>query len=137
MMFPFVDTDNEDDDIQEEELYIPKEYGINFETGQLSGKIVEGYDAILVWAWLALHTPRYRYYIYSEDYGQEYEDLIGKSYSSELTQSELERMTEECLMENPYITGIENFSCIKEEEKVKISFSLITTLGDGEVSTSV
>ena len=137
MMFPFVDTDNEDDDIQEEELYIPKEYGINFETGQLSGKIVEGYDAILVWAWLALHTPRYRYYIYSEDYGQEYEDLIGKSYFSELTQSELERMTEECLMENPYITGIENFSCIKEEEKVKISFSLITTLGDGEVSTNV
>lgn len=137
MMFPFVDTDNEDDDIQEEELYIPKEYGINFETGQLSGKIVEGYDAILVWAWLALHTPRYRYYIYSEDYGQEYEDLIGKSYSSELTQSELERMTEECLMENPYITGIENFSCIKEEEKVKISFSLITTLGDGEMSTNV
>lgn len=137
MMFPFVDTDDEDDDIQEKELYIPKEYGINFETGQLSGKIVEGYDAILVWAWLALHTPRYRYYIYSEDYGQEYEDLIGKSYSSELTQSELERMTEECLMENPYITGIENFSCAKEEEKVMVSFSLITILGDGEVSTNV
>lgn len=135
MMFPFIDTD--DEDVQESEQYIPREYGINFETGQLSGKIVEGYDAILVWTWLALHTPRYRYYIYSEDYGQEYEDLIGKSYSSELTQSELERMTEECLMENPYITGIENFSCIKEEEKVKISFSLITTLGDGEVSTNV
>ena len=135
MMFPFIDTD--DEDVQESEQYIPREYGINFETGQLSGKIVEGYDAILVWTWLALHTPRYRYYIYSEDYGQEYEDLIGKSYSSELIQSELERMTEECLLENPYITGIENFSCIKEEEKVKISFSLITTLGDGEVSTNV
>lgn len=136
MMFPFIDADDEDG-IQEPEQYIPKEYGINFETGQLSGKIVEGYDAILVWAWLALHTSRYRYYIYSEDYGQEYEDLIGKSYSPELTQSELERMTEECLMENPYITGIENFSCIKEEEKVTISFSLITTLGDGEVSVNV
>lgn len=134
MMFPFIDTD--DEDVQESEQYIPREYGINFETGQLSGKIVEGYDAILVWAWLALHTPRYRYYIYSEDYGQEYEDLIGKSYSSELIQSELERMTEECLLENPYITGIENFSCTKEE-KVTISFSLITTLGDGEVSTNV
>ena len=67
MMFPFIDTD--DEDVQESEQYIPREYGINFETGQLSGKIVEGYDAILVWAWLALHTPRYRYYIYSEDYG--------------------------------------------------------------------
>lgn len=135
MMFPFVD--NEEEEEQEQSLYIPKEYGINFETGQLSGKIVEGYDALLVWAWLALQTSRYRYYIYSEDYGQEYEDLIGKSYSQELTDSELERMTEECLTENPYITGIENFSCTKIEEKVTVTFSLITELGDGEVSIDV
>ena len=135
MMFPFVD--NEEEDEQEESLYIPREYGIDFETGQLSGKIVEGYDALLVWAWLALQTPRYRYYIYSENYGQEYEDLIGKSYSTEQTDSELERMTEECLTENPYITGIENFSCVKIEEKVTVTFSLITELGDGEVSIDV
>lgn len=135
MMFPFVD--NEEEDEQEESLYIPREYGIDFETGQLSRKIVEGYDALLVWAWLALQTPRYRYYIYSENYGQEYEDLIGKSYSTELTDSELERMTEECLTENPYITGIENFSCVKIEEKVTVTFSLITELGDGEVSIDV
>lgn len=135
MMFPFVD--NEEEDEQEESLYIPREYGIDFEPGQLSGKIVEGYDALLVWAWLALQTPRYRYYIYSENYGQEYEDLIGKSYSTELTDSELERMTEECLTENPYITGIENFSCVKIEEKVTVTFSLITELGDGEVSIDV
>lgn len=135
MMFPFVD--NEEEGEQEESLYIPREYGINFETGQLSGKIVEGYDALLVWVWLALQTPRYRYYIYSENYGQEYEDLIGKSYSTELTDSELERMTEECLTENPYITGIENFSCVKIEEKVTVTFSLITELGDGEVSIDV
>lgn len=135
MMFPFID--NEEEDEQEESLYIPREYGIDFETGQLSGKIVEGYDALLVWVWLALQTPRYRYYIYSENYGQEYEDLIGKSYSTELTDSELERMTEECLTENPYITGIENFSCVKIEEKVTVTFSLITELGDGEVSIDV
>lgn len=135
MIFPFID--NEEEEVQEETLYIPREYGIDFETGQLSGKIVEGYDALLVWAWIALHTPRYRYYIYSEDYGQEYETLIGKNYSEELTDSELERMTEECLTENPYITGIENFTCTKKEEKVTLSFSLITTLGDGEVNIEV
>lgn len=61
MMSPFEETEEE---TQEENLYIPREYGINFETGQLSGKMVEGYDALLVWAWLALRTPRYRYYIY-------------------------------------------------------------------------
>ena len=57
MMFPFADT--ESDDITEEE-YVPKEYGIDFKTGQLSGKIVEGVDALMVWCWIALHTPRYR-----------------------------------------------------------------------------
>ena len=114
MMFPFEETEEE---TQEENLYIPREYGIDFETGQLSGKMVEGYDALLVWAWLALRTPRYRYYIYSEDYGQEYENLVGKSYSEELTDSELERMTEECLTENPYITGIENFFMHKAGRK--------------------
>ena len=93
MMLPFIDA--EENEIQEEQ-YIPKEYGINFETGQLSGKIVEGFDAILVWAWLALQTPRYRNYKYSENYGQEYEDLIGKSYSTELTDSELEALVLEC-----------------------------------------
>lgn len=134
MMFPFEETEEE---TQEENLYIPREYGIDFETGQLSGKMVEGYDALLVWAWLALRTPRYRFYIYPEDYGQEYENLVGKSYSEELTDSELERMTEECLTENPYITGIENFSCVKQEEKITLTFRLITELGDGEVNTDV
>lgn len=134
MMSPFEETEEE---TQEENLYIPREYGINFETGQLSGKMVEGYEALLVWAWLALRTSRYRYYIYSEDYGQEYENLVGKSYSEELTDSELERMTEECLTENPYITGIENFTCTKDEEKVTVSFRMITEFGDGEVNTDV
>ena len=46
-------------------------------------------------------------------------------------------MTEECLTENPYITGIENFSCVKQEEKITLTFRLITELGDGEVSTDV
>ena len=104
MMFPFEETEEE---TQEENLYIPREYGIDFETGQLSGKMVE------------------------------YENLVGKSYSEELTDSELERMTEECLTENPYITGIENFSCIKQEEKITLTFRLITELGDGEVNTDV
>ncbi len=133
MMFPFVESEEE----TEESLYIPREYGIDFETGQLSGKVVEGYDALLVWAWLALQIARYRYYIYSDDYGQEYETLVGKTYSAELTDSELERMTEECLTENPYITGIENFSCTKNDEKITLAFSLITELGDGEVEIKV
>lgn len=136
MIYPFENAAQEETEAQEE-IYIPKEYGINFETGQLSGKIVEGLEAVKVWAWLALQTARQRYYIYSTDYGQEYEDLIGKSYSKEYTETELKRMTEECLLINPYITGIEDFEATKNEDHVEVSFKMITLLGDEEVKTVV
>ena len=54
MMFPFEETEEE---TQEENLYIPREYGIDFETGQLSGKMVEGYDALLVLSLIHISEP--------------------------------------------------------------------------------
>ena len=134
MMHPFVDVN---DSAQDESIYIPREYGIDFDTGQLSGKIVEGVEAVKVWAWKAVQTQRYRYYVYSWDYGQEYEDMVGKGYSEEYMKAELERMTEECLLQNPYITGIENFEYKKTGDRVTLSFKMITNLGDAEVETVV
>lgn len=40
---------------------MPREYGVDFQTGQLTGKIVEGIEAIKVWIWLCLHTERFRH----------------------------------------------------------------------------
>ncbi len=135
MIYPF--EDEEITEQQEEEIYIPKEYGIDFETGQLTGKVVEGLEAVKVWAWLALQTARERYYIYTTDYGQEYEDMIGKGYTKDYLKAELKRMTEECLTVNPYITGIENFEMTKDGDHVTLSFLMITNLGDTEVETIV
>lgn len=135
MIYPFEDV--EEGIQQEETVYIPKEYGIDFETGQLTGKITEGLEAVKVWVWFALHTPKDRYYVYSPNYGQEYEDMIGKGYSGEYMETELQRMTEECLIINPFITGIQNFAMKKEGSRVELSFLLVTSLGDTEVKTGV
>ena len=35
---------------------IPREYGIDFQTGRLTGRIVEGIEAIKVWVWNCLHS---------------------------------------------------------------------------------
>ena len=51
-------------------------------------KIVEGNEAIKIWIYKALQTPRYQYEIYSWDYGSELLSLIGKAYTKGLTQSE-------------------------------------------------
>lgn len=111
---------------------IPKEYGIDFETGQLTGKIVAGLEAIKVWIWLVLQTPRYRYYIYTWDYGNEFENLIGQGYTEEHIESEAKRMTEECLIVNKNIQGITKFNIKMTATTLTVSFTVETIYGNIE-----
>ena len=69
-------------------------------------KLIEGNEAIKVWVYKALLTPRYNYSIYSWDYGSELMDLIGKAYTPQLTKSEAKRYIEEALKINPYILEV-------------------------------
>ena len=114
-----------------------KEYGLNFETGRLTGKIVTGVDAICVWAYLALKAKRYKWIIYSWQYGEEYTNLIGYSFDEDYLYSECKRYIEECLFVNEHITGIEDLIVNQVNEKLHISFRLITDLGSKEVSLYV
>ncbi len=109
---------------------IPKEYGIDFNSGQLTGEIVEGLEAIKIWVWLALQVPRYRYYAYTWDYGSEFEDLIGQGYSNGYIESESRRMTEDCLLINPDIQSISDFHVSVEKDTLTISFIVNTVYGD-------
>lgn len=109
---------------------IPKEYGIDFNSGQLTGEIVEGLEAIKIWVWLALQVPRYRYYAYTWDYGSEFEDLIGQGYSNGYIESESRRMTEDCLLINSDIQSISDFHVSVEKDTLTISFIVNTVYGD-------
>lgn len=130
MSFPF-----ETEETEEIEEIEPCEYGINFKTGQLTGEKVYGIEAIKVWVWMALHTPRYRHVIFSWDYGSEVEDLIGKGYTEEYLNTEVPRMIEECLLMNPNITEISDYDIVLEGDKLTCSFTINTTYG--EVALSV
>jgi hypothetical protein len=114
----------------EETITIPREYEIDYETGQLTGKIVEGSEAIKVWIYVALKTPRYRYNIYSWDYGHELEDLIGKSYTHEYIAAEAKRLIEDCLSVNPYIINISNFIVNQIDDVTSILFTANTLFGE-------
>lgn len=116
--------------IETEESKIPIEYEIDFERNCLTGKKVEGKEAIKVWIWLVLKIARYRFQIYSWDYGNEFEDLIGQVYSDEYLETELLRMTEECLLINENIQGISDFSVEKDETKLIINFTANTIYGE-------
>ena len=114
-----------------------REYGVDFETGKLTGRMVDGIEAICVWAYLALKTKRYRWVIFSWKHGEEYTDLIGYSYSDEYLHSEVKRCVEECLFENEHITAIEDLEVSQEKEKLHIRFRMVTDFGSKEVDWDV
>ena len=118
-------------------LPTPREYGIDFDTGRLTGEIVEGKEAIKVWIWNCLQTERYRYALYTWQYGVEYEQYIGQAVTEDFLTADAQIETEEALMVSPYITGISDFEISFSGSKIHISFTAETTLGSLEVNTNV
>lgn len=135
-MFPF-----ELEELEElEEIEVKKEiveYEIDFQTGQLTRKLVKGLEAVKTWVWMALQTARYRYQIYSWNYGNELENVLGTSYSQEYLESELQFLIKDCIFENEHIKEIKEFQCIKENDAIRISFFVVTEYGEGEITTIV
>lgn len=48
-------------------------------------------------------------------------------------ESEVERMITECVTQHPYITGIQDLTVTVEKEKLHITFTLLTDLGEVEI----
>lgn len=120
---------------EETEGSIPKEYAWDFEKNDFKLKdgkfqIVEGTEALKIWIWKALKTSKFIYPIYSDDYGQEFEGLVGKGISKSLAESEAKRLTLECLEENEHILSISNFKADKSNDILKITFTAITDCGE-------
>ena len=96
-------------------------------------KIVEGNNAIKVWVYKALLTPRYSYSIYSWDYGSELLDLIGKAYTSSLTKEEAKRYIKEALLINPYILEVTVVDTSFNNGLLSADIKLLTIYGESEV----
>ena len=131
-MFPYDIEEDEEVLLEDEEEAEPKEYEIDFETGQLTGRIATGLEAILVWAWLALNTAKYRYIQYSWDYGHELDTLIGQPNNENLETS-IQTMIEECLLVNEYIIDVEVLEFNIGNDIVTGKIKIITDYGEGEL----
>ena len=134
-MFPF-DMDEDDEKelattvVSEDENEPAPEYEINFETMTLTGRMIAGIDAVKQWIRLCLETPRYIYSQYPWTYGQDFDELVGRTYSAGDLRPILERMITEALSENKEITSVSNFRVTKEGDKVTVSFIVNTIYGD-------
>ena len=95
--------------------------------------LVAGKDAVLVWAWNALRTPRYRHEIFTWDYGDEIEGLTGQPYTDELKQAEAVRYVRACLLTNPYIAEVSQIEVSFGGSKLEVSCMLKTVYGEASL----
>ena len=136
-LFPFVTY--KEDMVKDNSFPLYREIAWDFkrdipilENGDL--KIVEGNNAIKVWVYKALLTPRYNYSIYSWNYGSELMDLIGKAYTPSLTKEEAKRYIKEALLINPYILEVTVLDASFNNGVLNADIKLLTIYGESEVT---
>lgn len=92
--------------------------------------VVTEKEALKVWIWRALRTPRFKYEIYTWAYGSEFESLLGQAYSDSVKTAEAPRYLRECLLVNPYITSVKNIAVSFEAAKLTVKGTAVTIYGE-------
>lgn len=130
-------ADDGDDQVDDPEDDEDVETSLTFEVanGRIGGKI-DGQDAMIQAISKIMETERSVYPIYSEDYGNDLDELIGKNF--DFVETEIERVLEEALEEDDRVTGV-SVDAIEETESASllVTATVSTIYGDLEVTQEV
>jgi hypothetical protein len=108
-----------------------KTYEIDFATGEINNRFVDGKEAIRQAIQKAMLTPRFEHLIYSFDYGNEVQQLIEESVSFELLEREVIRLTSECIEQDDRVKYADRFFVTRKADGLYIQFEV--ELFDGEI----
>ena len=106
-----------------------KEYAWDFDKDEIildkNGKfiIVEGVEALKVRNYLSLKIYKNRFFIYKNKVGTKLKDLIGKSIN--YVSLHVEEMLYEAIVDNIYVTDIDNLEINYVNGKVVVTFDVI------------
>ena len=106
-----------------------KEYAYDFDRDEIildkNGKfiIVEGIEALKVRNYLSLKIYKGRFFIYNNRVGTKLKDLIGKSIN--YVSLRVEEMIYEAIVDNVYVTDIDNLEINYVNGKVVVTFDVI------------
>ena len=123
------------DDIANTAVTTPVTYGreldFDFTAGEFvledgKPKVVEGPDALRVWITKALLTTRYRWPIYSANFGCELEDIIGYDLPRTVLESEIPRFVREALIYDDRIEDVKDFMIERGADWLKVTFTVVT-----------
>lgn len=102
--------------------------------GVLSG-VVDGLEAMRQAVLLILSIERYKYIIYSWNYGVELDDLFGKPMP--FVMPEVKRRITEALMQDTRVTGVTGFEFEPQGRALLVRFTARTVYGEIEAEKAV
>ena len=126
-------TEYNDDLVQDFEIETQptRTYALRFDGCPSFGGKLDGLEAMKQAIFLILQTERFRYAIYSWNYGVEMQNLLGESMSPYL-QARIQKAIEDALMADDRVLAVENFTFSKERHALRVTFRVETTEGDIE-----
>ena len=141
MIFPEYEvsvSEGEEESIQRQ----GKTFAYDFEQGDFitqDGRLValEGAEGLKVWAEKCIRTEAEKFTIYRQDdaaYGVKSVDLMNRRLPLEFICAEIEREITEALLRNEAITGVRDFSFIREGRALQVDFVIESIYGEQEVS---
>ena len=105
-----------------------KNYKMHIENNVINGHC-DQLEAMKQVVYKILNTERYKYIIYSWNYGVELMDLYGEPVS--YVCSELQRRIKEALLQDDRITSVDDFEFDNSTRRtVKVTFTVRTVFGD-------
>lgn len=126
---------NDKDILQIDESTEPSNtFFIDFEKGRISGFIDER-EAVKQAIMLILNTERYKFLIYSWNYGVELEELIGTHH--DIVEDEVERLISEALLQDDRITAVYDFEFSRNKDTLLVNFKVDSIYGDIGIETEV
>ena len=97
--------------------------------------LLDALDAVEQSVYLILGTERYKFPIYSWDYGVELADLFGKPMP--FVMAELPERIKEALTVDERISNVTDFEFTQNGKKLEVSFTVVTDAGNLETALEV
>ena len=97
--------------------------------------LLDDLDAVEQAVYLILGTERYKFPIYSWDYGVELADLFGKPMP--FVMAELPERIKEALTVDERISNVTDFEFTQNGKKLEVSFTVVTDAGNLETALEV
>jgi phage baseplate assembly protein W len=112
-----------------------KTYALDLGAEEIGG-VIDGIDAVKQFIRKAIATARFRFMIYSADYGSEIDALIGQDVPDALLQAEIPRVIIDALIYDDRILGVSGFIIERVADGLYVTFAVDSIYGavNGEVT---